>query len=378
MRIETVGIVGAGTMGGGIAINLAQHGFRVVVHDARPELGAGRGRTASRFRRAVEKGRMTADAQPRPKAGSGWRTGWAASPRGAGDRGGVRGFRPQGGAAGARCRRCSPRRAGRHQHELPAGRRSRPAVGDPARFWAALFQPGGGQPDRRGGPGRRHRRQHDRPRPWHSAASGKTPCGAGTAGASPSTGSSAPTPTLRRALDDGLGSTAKIDQVARSVLGAAAGPFAVMNLIKPRINLHAIRNLAPLGTFYAPARAMIEAGEADRAFPIGAATALAADQERQIADRLLCGAFLPVLQAIDEGVAAPAVFDLGARKALDSVSARAPDGSARPGRGRRASSGRHRRQHGLPAPAALAMVGALTGRHLTPIHIAAVADFAWV
>ena len=74
------------------------------------------------------------------------------------------------------------------------------------------------------------------------------------------------------------------------MLGAAAGPFAVMNLIKPRINLHAIRNLAPLGTFYAPARAMIEAGEADRAFPIGTATALAADQERQIADRLLCGA----------------------------------------------------------------------------------------
>ena len=27
----------------------------------------------------------------------------------------------------------------------------------------------------------------------------------------------------------------------------------MMNLIKPRINLHAIRNLAPLGPFYAPA-----------------------------------------------------------------------------------------------------------------------------
>ena len=65
----------------------------------------------------------------------------------------------------------------------------------------------------------------------------------------------------------GWARTAEIDQVARSVLGAAAGPFAVMNLIKPRINLHAIRNLAPLGTFYAPARAMIEAGEADRAVP---------------------------------------------------------------------------------------------------------------
>ena len=40
MAIETVGIVGAGTMGGGIAINLAQHGFRVLLHDARPAAAA--------------------------------------------------------------------------------------------------------------------------------------------------------------------------------------------------------------------------------------------------------------------------------------------------------------------------------------------------
>ena len=37
MRIETVGIVGAGTMGGGIAINLAQHGSASWLHDARPD-----------------------------------------------------------------------------------------------------------------------------------------------------------------------------------------------------------------------------------------------------------------------------------------------------------------------------------------------------
>ena len=59
-----------------------------------------------------------------------------------------------------------------------------------------------------------------------------------------------------RALDEGLGSAAEIDAVAREAMGAAAGPFQVMNLIKPRINLHAIRNLAPLGPFYAPARSM--------------------------------------------------------------------------------------------------------------------------
>ncbi len=119
-----------------------------------------------------------------------------------------------------------------------------------------------------------------------------------------------------RALDEGLGTTAQIDRVAGNVLGAAAGPFFVMNLIKPRINLHAIRNLAPLGPFYAPAKSMIEHGEADRSFEIGEATPLSPEQEQAIADRLLRGTFLPVLQALDEEVAAPADFDRGARLAL--------------------------------------------------------------
>jgi 3-hydroxyacyl-CoA dehydrogenase len=120
-----------------------------------------------------------------------------------------------------------------------------------------------------------------------------------------------------RALDAGLGSTGEIDGVAREVLGAAAGPFAVMNLIKPRINLHAIRNLAPLGPFYAPARSMVETGEADRPFAIDADDGASDTARRQaIADRLLRGCFLPVLQALDEQVASPREFDLGAREAL--------------------------------------------------------------
>ena len=70
MAIETVGIVGAGTMGGGIAINLAQHGFRVVLHDARPErrAGAAVASAAGFYARAVEKGRMTADAASAARA----------------------------------------------------------------------------------------------------------------------------------------------------------------------------------------------------------------------------------------------------------------------------------------------------------------------
>lgn len=120
-----------------------------------------------------------------------------------------------------------------------------------------------------------------------------------------------------RALDAGLGTTGEIDAVAKEVLGAAAGPFTVMNLIKPRINLHAIRNLAPLGPFYAPARAMIEAGEADRPFEIApVAGGIEPARKAGIADCLLRGCFLPVLQALDEGVAEPAAFDHGAKEAL--------------------------------------------------------------
>src|SRR5688500_5516448 len=40
MEIRTVGIVGAGTMGGGIATNLAAHGFAVLLADSRPEAAA--------------------------------------------------------------------------------------------------------------------------------------------------------------------------------------------------------------------------------------------------------------------------------------------------------------------------------------------------
>jgi 3-hydroxybutyryl-CoA dehydrogenase len=119
-----------------------------------------------------------------------------------------------------------------------------------------------------------------------------------------------------RALDDGLGSTAQIDRVATECLGAAAGPFRVMNLVKPRINLHAIRNMAPLGSFYAPADSMVRIGEAEADWQIDQAPAPDAAADKAIADRLLGGTFLAILQELDEGVAAPADLDLGAAQAF--------------------------------------------------------------
>ena len=162
-----------------------------------------------------------------------------------------------------------------------------------------------------------------------------------------------------RALDDGLGTTAEIDAVAREAVGAAAGPFLVMNLIKPRINLHAIRNLGPLGEFYAPAKSMIECGEADAAWTIDDAGEIDAVRQRSIADRLLAGVFLPVLQELDEEIATPADIDHGARQALklskapctlmDQLGATEVERILRPALER----------HGIAMPASIARIGQL-------------------
>jgi 3-hydroxybutyryl-CoA dehydrogenase len=62
MEIATVGIIGAGTMGGGIAINLAQHGFTVRLTDAHEgAVAKAVGQARSFYGRAVEKGRMRAE-----------------------------------------------------------------------------------------------------------------------------------------------------------------------------------------------------------------------------------------------------------------------------------------------------------------------------
>lgn len=62
MSIRLAGVVGAGTMGHGIAQVLVRSGYSVVLHDATPEL-AGRGaeKISRGLARDVEKGRLTAE-----------------------------------------------------------------------------------------------------------------------------------------------------------------------------------------------------------------------------------------------------------------------------------------------------------------------------
>lgn len=119
-----------------------------------------------------------------------------------------------------------------------------------------------------------------------------------------------------RLLDEGLGTTAQIDRVAQESMGVAAGPFMVMNLVKPKIMFNAQRNLGPHGAFYALAKSLKEKGDSDYEFDISDDASGSADSDAVIADRLRAAAFFPVLQQLDEGVATPADIDMGAGLAL--------------------------------------------------------------
>ncbi len=119
-----------------------------------------------------------------------------------------------------------------------------------------------------------------------------------------------------RLLDEGLGSTAQIDRVAQEAMGVAAGPFVVTNLVKPKIMFHAQRNLGPHGAFYTIADTLAEKGDTDYTFDIGEDSTGSADSDKVIADRLMAATFFPVLQSLDEGVASAADIDMGAGLAL--------------------------------------------------------------
>lgn len=119
-----------------------------------------------------------------------------------------------------------------------------------------------------------------------------------------------------RLVGEGLATTAQVDRMAKQSLGVPAGPFLVQNIIKPRINLHAIRNLAPLGDFYAPAPYLVDVGEAEQSFEIAEDDSGHTENDGLVADRLRGATYLPILEVLAEKVAGAADIDMGAQQAL--------------------------------------------------------------
>ncbi len=117
-----------------------------------------------------------------------------------------------------------------------------------------------------------------------------------------------------RLADEGFDIGA-VDAVARASFETAAGPFRVMDLTKPAIALHAARTLAQLGAFYAPAPGLVRIGECGDSWKVAEDAPVPLVPET-IRDRLQGAVLFAVLQELDEQVASPADLDRGARLGL--------------------------------------------------------------
>ncbi|WP_424944701.1 3-hydroxyacyl-CoA dehydrogenase family protein [Aliiroseovarius crassostreae] len=120
-----------------------------------------------------------------------------------------------------------------------------------------------------------------------------------------------------RCLDEGLATAGQIDQVAREIFQASFGPFAVMNIVKTDIMLHAMRSLATLGPFYAEADGLERMGAGAQPWPIEDQPDHLPDPvAREIAHRLRGALLLPVAELLANDIASLEDIGLGAQLAF--------------------------------------------------------------
>lgn len=162
---------------------------------------------------------------------------------------------------------------------------------------------------------------------------------------------------------EGIATPAEIDRAAEDALGAAAGPFRVMNIVKPRRHLDAFRNLEELGAFFVPVPKLVEIGEGGGPFPIEPLTEIPEPQRLAlIGARLRAAVYLAVLQELDEGIADARTLDAGAKLAFkfSDPPCAAMDALGRDAVGRLIAP--LLRRYDLSAPNALGPVGELLAR----------------
>jgi 3-hydroxybutyryl-CoA dehydrogenase len=364
MSLSTLAIVGAGTMGSGIAINAAQHGYRVVLIDAVDgAVARAQKRAAGVFARWVDKGRMTA--QEAEAASARLVEGKDASAVAEADlviEAVFEDFKLKADLFQRLSSHLKPTALVATNTSCLRVADLAAHVGDPSRFLGLhYFSPAEVNPVCELVRG---------PRTADAAATAAAdflkrtqrvaiPC-RDSYGFALNRFFCPYTNEAGRLLAEGFG-TAEIDRVVRESFGAAAGPFLVMNIIKPVINTHAIRNLAPLGAFYAPCDAFEMIAAYQGLWDIDeSADPKNRTRDAAIAARMLGATFLPVLQVLDEGVADAAAIDLGAAQAFKWAKTPCATmdalGQAEVAR----IVGALTSAHGLPLPKSLQRVGTLT------------------
>ena len=120
-----------------------------------------------------------------------------------------------------------------------------------------------------------------------------------------------------RLLADRVASIPVIDAVARGQLGIGMGPFALMNATGVPITLHAATTLgSSFGSFYAPAPLLVEQVAQGLDWELDGIEDVYPEVEATIVSRLCGASWLAAGQLVDEGVSQPDDVDVGARVGL--------------------------------------------------------------
>lgn len=119
-------------------------------------------------------------------------------------------------------------------------------------------------------------------------------------------------------LDEGVGTMAQIDAVARDAFRIGLGPFALMNLTGPTIALHATDYLAEqLDTVrYTGAASLRELVSSGEMWQIGNETESGEEASRVIRERLLGQVFAVSAQIVEEDICSKEDVDRGAKVGL--------------------------------------------------------------
>ena len=119
-------------------------------------------------------------------------------------------------------------------------------------------------------------------------------------------------------LDEGVGTMAQIDAVARDAFRIGLGPFALMNLTGPTIALHATDYLAKqLDTVrYTGAASLRELVSSGEMWQIGDETESGEEASRVIRERLLGQVFAVSAQIVEEDICSKEDVDRGAKVGL--------------------------------------------------------------
>lgn len=120
-----------------------------------------------------------------------------------------------------------------------------------------------------------------------------------------------------RILQDGIADIYTIENVVKDALRIGMGPFELINVTGPWVAHHAAEGLASeLGDFYAPPQNIIDLSNSGGKWEIPESGTISEEARQQIIDRLLGTVFHVVLTLVEEGGATMEDVDRGAKVAL--------------------------------------------------------------